>query len=598
MVEECHRATFVYRKQLGRPIRNRTPYFSLAPHCVVNVDSCPDSSPFSDSDPVAIPMAAAIAGTQPLEVDTTKDYLHPDTAKVSKPSKPQKRKVKAAKKSLLFDDITDCLINHYYTTGDSKPFQCGDSLVDRLRSVNSASSASSGSDSSRTLLNKASSSETLTCKNSPVTTFHPQPDFPTTIERPATAPAPLKPSHGKHANILNLDDFEAADTIKRLAGQYGRISHMGILDRSYSFFINRTRTAALSFKVQNKVAVVEGDPLCNTSGIPELLAEFDEYRKRFRWNIAFMGASGAFTDYAKAHSWTTMQFGRERVLNPMNNDVLLERSGKRIIVQNRQLLDESKGGVTLGLYVPSNEQDHGLQKELTAIYDAWRNERNQSTSMQAFVTVYDPFSFPDLMTYIYTRGPDGVANGFAALRKIGANQGYHLDPCLAAPGAPRGISDLLVFAAMALLNRAGVSYLSFGYEPLEALEEITGMPNSIERVTRRMYDHTFQRLPIGGKKAYHDKFKPDPEQGSSLHVLFPSTIPSPRHVVAIAHMTNVSIRRLVFAEERQSAKDPEAKQRQGKPEKEASDKLVKGGTLEDKLRKPNLSKWSIPSCYG
>src|SRR5699024_10171436 len=205
----------------------------------------------------------------------------------------------------------------------------------------------------------------------------------------------------------------------------------------------------------------EGDPLCDPGSVPGLLSEFEQYRKKFHWGIAIMGASEAFADYAKDNNWTTLQFGRERVLNPLTNDVLLERSGKRIIVQNRQLLDPSKGGITLGLYVPSHEDDLGLQRELVAIYDAWRLERNRSTSAQPFITVYDPFSLPDRMTYIYTRGPDGVANGFAALRKIGASRGYHIDACIAAPGGPRGVSDLLVFAAMALLNRAGVSYLSF-----------------------------------------------------------------------------------------------------------------------------------------
>lgn len=519
------------------------------------------------------------------------NYLHPDRATM-KPSKPEKRKNKnVKKKALLVDDIGNHFVNQYYTDRKSKPCQCGDSLVDCLRSVNSVSSASSGSSSSRTLLDSGSSSETLACKDTPIATCQSEAELSPKLERPA--PADVKVKHYQHPSIFTLDDFEATDTIKRLAAQYGRISHMGILDHSYSFFVNKTRTAALSFKVQDKVAVVEGDPLCEPGCVPHLLAEFDEYRKRFRWNIAFMGSSGAFADYAKDRNWTNMQFGRERVLNPMTNDVLLERSGKRIVVQNRQLLDESKGGITLGLYVPSHERDPDLQTELTAIYHAWRQERNKATSMQAFVTIYDPFSLPDLMTYIYTRGPDGAANGFAALRTIGANQGYHIDPCVAAPGAPRGISDLLVFAAMALLNRAGVSYLSFGYEPLQAMEEITGMPQPIEQVTRRLYDHTFQRLPIGGKKVYHDKFKPDENQGSSLHIIFPATIPSPRHILAIAHMTNVSIRKLVFAEERTSTKDSEAKQRHGKGDKEAPGSPDKTLASEDMRQKLNRSKSSF-----
>ncbi|RJE23188.1 Uncharacterized conserved protein DUF2156 [Aspergillus sclerotialis] len=525
----------------------------------------------------------------PQHVDDSPELLLPDRAR-GKPAKQQRRKAKPIKKSMLLDDISDCLVYQFYTHRKLNPCQCCGSLIDRLRSVASNSSTSSGSGSSRTLVDTATSSETLSCKNSSVTCYPSISDVP--LDRPAHS-APMKLKYREHANIFCLDDLKTTDTIKQLAADYGRISHMGILDRSYSFFMNEARTAALSFKVQNKVAIVEGEPLCDPDSFDGLLAEFEEYRKRFGWSIAFMGASGAFVDYARERSWTTLQFGRERVLNPMTNDVLLERSGKRMLVQNRQLLDPVKGGITLGLYVPSHEDDLGLQRELISIYDAWRLERNRSSSPQAFITVYDPFSLPDLMTYIYTRGPDGVANGFAALRKIGANQGYHIDPCIAAPDAPRGVSDLLVFAALALLNRAGVSYLSFGYEPLDTLEEITGMARPIEKVTRTLYHHTFQRLPIGGKKAYHDKFRPDQFQESSLYLIFPAAVPSPRQVVAMAHIANVSIRKLVFADDKASA-NPKAKKSR-KPNKEVTDIPDKTSSLGDKMQRLNLSKLSIHS---
>ncbi|OJJ32014.1 hypothetical protein ASPWEDRAFT_53736 [Aspergillus wentii DTO 134E9] len=349
---------------------------------------------------------------------------------------------------------------------------------------------------------------------------------------------------------------------------------MGMLDRSYSFFVNKKRTGALSFKVQNKVAIVTGDPLCDPDLFTELLAEFEEYRKGRHYGIAYLGASEIFAHYAKQRSWTTLEFGKERVLNPMTNDVLLERSGKRIVVQNKQLLCREKGGIAIGLYVPRRGEDPDLQQELVAIYDAWRLRRNQTSSTQAFITVYDPFSLPDMMTYLYTRGPDGAANGFAALRKVGANEGYHIDPCIAAPGAPRGISDLLVFAAMAFLNHGGVSYLSLGFEPLDNLGETTGMSRPLENFTRALHRRTFRRLPVEGKKAYHDKFRPDKSQESSLYLIFPTGVLSPRAVVAMAHMANISIRKIVLAEERSSRnKHSQAKQDQ-----------IRGGSQETRDR--------------
>ncbi|KAF7118790.1 hypothetical protein CNMCM5793_008415 [Aspergillus hiratsukae] len=247
-----------------------------------------------------------------------------------------------------------------------------------------------------------------------------------------------------------------------------------------------------------------GDPLCEPDWFTNLLTEFKEYRKRSGWSIAFIGASEVFAEYAKERRWTTMQFGTERVLNPMTNGVLNE------------------------------------------IYDTWREERDRTAGAKAFITVYDPFSMPGTMMYIYTRGPDGVANGFAAMRHLGSNQGYHIDPRIAAPGAPRGITDLLIVAAMALLHSMSVSYLSLGFEPLETLADITRLSPPIEKITGAIYKRTFRQMLFKGKQMFHGKFKPDDSQGSPLYILFPAGAPSPRQLVAISRMSNISIRKLVF----------------------------------------------------
>jgi Phosphatidylglycerol lysyltransferase, C-terminal len=348
-------------------------------------------------------------------------------------------------------------------------------------------------------------------------------------------------------NTFTLGDFAAIAALESLAERYGRISHMGILDPSYTFFINQARTAALYYKVKNNVAVVGGDPLCERELFSEVLKEFTTYRKAHKYGIAFLGASDEFAKYAREQKWVTMHFGIERVLNPLTNPILLEnggRTGKRMASSNRQLLDPKKGGLSVEVYCPSIARRPELQEELVGVYDAWRDHRNQSGIPQAYITVYDPFALPELMTYIYTKDHEGRPNGFAALRKLGANNGFHIDPCIAAPAAPKGVTDLLVFSAMALLNKAGISYLSFGFEPLDTLGEITGMPKSIAKITRIVHKEIFQGLRVGGKKEYHAKFRPDETQESGLFLVFPDGT-GVRHMTAIVHHANISVRQLV-----------------------------------------------------
>ncbi|PYI35596.1 hypothetical protein BP00DRAFT_307590, partial [Aspergillus indologenus CBS 114.80] len=333
---------------------------------------------------------------------------------------------------------------------------------------------------------------------------------------------------------------------------------MGVLDPSYSLFVNTTRTALLCFKVCNQVAIVSGDPMSAVEEFDAVLTEFQTWRQRHRLGLAFMGTSERMVEYAqqqhqhqhqhhqppKTSSWTILEFGRERVLNPTTNPVLLEQDGKRIRLQTKQLLHPAKGGITLDIYIappspssPSTEADQALQTQLSEIYTTWRHHRNTTPDKhkqkhpqsQAFITTYTPFTQSQTqpqpqMLYIYTRAPTtGTPTSLAALRALGTGPtpGYHLDPCVAAPGAPKGLADLLVFAAMALLRRLGCSYLSLGLEPSAQLGRVAGVACPVvERLLRAAYRVAFARLPVQGKRAYHDKFRPDAGRERGVFLVF------------------------------------------------------------------------------
>ncbi|RFU32960.1 hypothetical protein B7463_g3381, partial [Scytalidium lignicola] len=399
-----------------------------------------------------------------------------------------------------------------------------------------------------------------------------------------------------HGNIFTLGDFAAVYALDALADEYGRVSHMGILDQSYSFFITKDLDAALYFKVKNNICLVGGDPLCPEKLYPELLEQFAQYRRKHHWGIIFVGASDTFVSYAEQQNWTTLQFGSERVLNPVTNPVLREETAKRIATQNRQLLNPSKGGITLGIYNPSIVKDVELEKQLVAVYDAWRDARNQTQSPQAFITVYDPFAIPGLMTYIYTKDHAGTPNGFAALRRIGANNGFHIDPCVPAPSAPRGISDLLIFSSMALLNAAGCTYLSFGYEPLTQPGEISGMPSWVEKVTRKTHKSVFKGLKVSGKKVYHDKWCPDETQSTGLHLVFPSGTPGIQHIIAVMHFANISIKSLLSIKMKKMVGLQKDSEVSAKNTTNMTERERKGKFEGDKIVESQLSSTKKENC--
>jgi hypothetical protein len=98
-----------------------------------------------------------------------------------------------------------------------------------------------------------------------------------------------------------------------------------------------------------------------------------------------------------------------------------------------------------------------------------------------------------------------------------------------------GISDLLLIMAMALLRRAGVSYLGLGVEPLQSVMVclLASDGQTVECMTVQA-----AREFLTGPRHTTD-FHPDPTQDSGLYLVFPSGIPSPRHVLAMTHMANL-----------------------------------------------------------
>lgn len=371
----------------------------------------------------------------------------------------------------------------------------------------------------------------------------------TTISTTSIAP-PHEKKPKADGQTFTLDDFAALFALNTLIVQYGRISHMGILDPSYSFFMSRDRKSALYYKVKDKIAVVGGNPLCAPESYGFLISEFAVFRKKHKLGIAYLGATDTFAQYAREQKgWVSMRFGCERALNPVTNPILAEREGKRIVRQNKQLLDPKRGNVHVSMYVPSQAQDLVLQQQLMEVYETWRDNRSHNGRPQAYMTVFDPFALPHLMIYLYTvdaSDPSAKPHGFAALRRL--SSGYHIDPYCALPTAPRGVTDLLIFSAMALLNRAGVPYLGLGFEPSTGLTNIHGMGDSMIRLTQSCYRRTFSHLPLSGKRTFHDKWRPDDDLEAGLYIIYPDGVPNLKHSLATLHFANISARLIFKAE--------------------------------------------------
>lgn len=327
-----------------------------------------------------------------------------------------------------------------------------------------------------------------------------------------------KPSNASSDHFVSPCMRAAA--LETLFSLHSSVLHMGLTDVSFGVFINKNNDAALCFKIEKGVAVICGDPMCEPKFFDRTLQEFRHRYRHIARHVAFLGVSESFASYAKKMSWVTVQFGVERIINPLSNPLLAGNEGKRIYIRSMQLLHPENVGLKLDIYDPSHSRDPPLEAAMAHAYESWRTARQDSQKVRTFLTIFSVSSTPSGMMYLYIRGSDGALHGFAGLRKLGVERGYHLDPCIETPWASKGNSDLLIIAAMALLKYLGVSYLSLGYKPSNNIGEITGMPRLIIWAARSLYHHLFQTLFIDGKMKFQNCFRPDDNQKSSLCLVF------------------------------------------------------------------------------
>lgn len=345
---------------------------------------------------------------------------------------------------------------------------------------------------------------------------------------------------------LSLQTNETKKVLKYLLMRFGGVSHMVLTDKSYEIFISTEVQGALCYKLHHDVAVICGDPLCELKSYARILQEFQTKKQLSTKRIAFLGVSDEFRLYAASRRWISLNFGVERSINPITNSILAGACSKRIYAQSRQLLDPKRGGLQLLIYKPDEERNALLEAQMMAVYEDWRVSREGSAKVQSYLTLLDFGAYPGELFYLYAKNENGEIHGFAGLRKLGADKGYHLDPCIEATFAQRGVADLLVVASMALLRSLNIGSLSLGYEPLAELSSVAGATTVSSRILRSLYQEANQILNLEGKRKHNDRFKPDDSQTTSLYIILPTRkLPRIQQLLAVAATVHLDVRHIV-----------------------------------------------------
>ena len=254
---------------------------------------------------------------------------------------------------------------------------------------------------------------------------------------------------------------------------------------------------------RNGVAIVGGDPLCDTANIARTAIRIHRIPQKTPLGHGIHGCERRpFTESTPNEKAKTKQTNSVPDASSTHRTMRssLEWGAKHITTQNRQLLNKAKGNNTpsaLRTCRPWHSPTTPIRPHSRLRCMARRAKQLPKTH-KAFMIFYEPLALPVLMAFVYTRHADGHVNGFAALRHLGS-EGTTSIPASRLQAAQREWAICSLVAAMALLNRAPcvLSRIRF-FEPLHALtrDDVSGIPGPFAHLARDLYGHAFQRLPI------------------------------------------------------------------------------------------------------
>jgi len=251
-----------------------------------------------------------------------------------------------------------------------------------------------------------------------------------------------------------------------------------------------------------RVWLAAGDPLAPLEDMPELARQFASFAKKKNRVVAFVPSSTAFAHTVVPNGFAAVKVGASpyfdlQTWNPRGDAAKKIRAG---VNQAR------RGGVEVSM-VPEAVDDL-LKKETAQLCLDWLGSRRSAMTF-GWLVALDPFLHSEYKKY-FTARVNGKLVGFLAASPIPARKGWYLEDVLRDPGAPDGISTILVVEALAKLKAEGAVLATLGTAPL-ANDGANDLPTE-HRMATRALEVAARRLAgfynFEGLRRFKGKFAP------------------------------------------------------------------------------------------
>ena len=292
---------------------------------------------------------------------------------------------------------------------------------------------------------------------------------------------------------------------------YGRssLARYTLLDDKLYFF--SPGGSVISYVVENRVALVLGDPIGSTQDTASAITAFKNFAARNDWITAFYQVMPDFLEVYKELGFDSLPLGQEASVDL--SKFTMEGSENKPVrnAYNKMLRNEYK--------VTVQEPPHSARmlRELHAISDDWLNTRG--VKEMGFSLGWFDDEYLNSCPILLVRDGEGFIDAFANIvTEFQANE-MAVDLMRHRSFSEKGIMDFLFVSLFLWAKEKGIASFNLGLSTFSGIGENPKDP-ALERTMRFIYENVNRFYNFKGLHSFKEKFHP---AWSPRYLIYPGT---------------------------------------------------------------------------
>jgi lysyl-tRNA synthetase, class II len=269
-------------------------------------------------------------------------------------------------------------------------------------------------------------------------------------------------------------------------------------DKSFHF----AHGGVLAYRTLGETAVVSGDPIGPPGAAPAVLASFEAFASEGGWNVVVTGASERELSGYRQLGFRALRIGDEAVVRPAEFSL----AGRRIRKVRQAVARVQRRGWSVDVREAAELGPSELEA-LEAIERAWRAAQPRLYGFAMTLGRLWGAEEDASAVYALARDPEGRVRCF--LRFAAYRRGLSLDVMRRLEGAPNGINEALIVAAIEYARERGHDEVSLNFAGFSHVMAAEGPLPAWQRVLRWSLRRMHRRFQLERLVLFNGQFQPE-----------------------------------------------------------------------------------------